>query len=111
MRDISKADWKLFQERISGWQEAYMEKLNHEYVKLLTEECPASKKFWALDERIRRDKKTPGVQLQLIKSEVAWDLMALIRDGVISTEDLNGFSEELKEYVIRCTEHRFGDDE
>ena len=111
MRDISKADWKLFRERIGSWQEAYMEKLNQEYMKLLTEEGPASKKFWALDERIRRDKNTPGVQLQLRKSETAWDLVALIRDGVISTEDLSGFSEELQEYVIRCIEHRFGDDE
>ena len=109
--DISKTDWKLFKEKLPGWQEAYMERLNNEYVALLTSNEKASDKFWALDERIRRDKKTPGVQLQLIKSEVAWDLVALIRDGVISTEDLNGFSEDLKEYVIRCTEHRFGDDE
>lgn len=111
MRDISKADWKLFRERIGGWQEAYMEKLNQEYVELLTGEGQASSKFWALEERIRKDKKTPGVQLQLKKSETAWDLVALMRDGVISTEDLDGFSDEIKEYVIHCTEHSFGDEE
>ena len=36
MVDISKADWRLFRERIGGWQEAYMEKLNKEYIELLS---------------------------------------------------------------------------
>lgn len=33
--EISKADWKLFRERVSGWQEHYMEQLAKEYVKLV----------------------------------------------------------------------------
>ena len=42
MLDISKADWKLFRERISGWQEAYMERLTREYIELLSsDELPA----------------------------------------------------------------------
>jgi len=28
--EVSKQDWKLFQEKIGKWQEAYMEKLNNE---------------------------------------------------------------------------------
>ena len=32
--DISKKDWKLFRERLSGWQEKYMEGLVKEYVVL-----------------------------------------------------------------------------
>ena len=71
---ISKADWKLFRERIGEWQEANMERLNKEYVELLTGDEPASKKFWALKERIDTDRRTPGVQLMLKKSEAAWDI-------------------------------------
>ena len=70
MIDISKADWRLFRERIPGWQEVHMEKLNKEYIELLSGDEPASKKFWALEERIRSDKNTPGVRLQLKKSEI-----------------------------------------
>lgn len=33
MVEISKADWKLFRERIGNWQERCMEKLSKEYVK------------------------------------------------------------------------------
>ena len=31
MVEISKADWKLFRERVSDWQEHYMEQLVKEY--------------------------------------------------------------------------------
>ena len=32
---VTKADWKLFRERIDGWQESYMEKLNREHISVL----------------------------------------------------------------------------
>ena len=105
MTNITKADWKLFRERIGEWQEAYMEKLNKEYVELLTGDEPASKKFWTLKERIDEDKRTPGVQLMLKKSEVDWDLVRLIKHGVITAADLEGFSEGLKEYVLDRAGH------
>ena len=35
MNDITKSDWKLFQERVPEWQEHYMERLIKEYVELL----------------------------------------------------------------------------
>ena len=38
MNKFSEKDWKLFRKKISGWQEAYMEKLNREYIALLNEE-------------------------------------------------------------------------
>ena len=44
--DISKADWKLYRERVPDWQEHYMEKLTEEYVKLLTSPGHASDHFW-----------------------------------------------------------------
>ena len=36
MVDVSKRDWKLFREKLPGWQESYMERLCKEYVELLT---------------------------------------------------------------------------
>lgn len=100
MLDISKADWKLFRERLPGWQEAYMESLNREYIELLSGKEPASKKFRALEKRIRKDKRQPGVQLELKKSDVGWDLIRLLGDGVITASDLEGFSEDLKDTVL-----------
>ena len=40
--DISKKYWKLFRERLSGWQENYMEGLVKEYVNFLNDDKKAS---------------------------------------------------------------------
>ena len=48
---VNEKDWKLFRSRIPDWQEAYMDRLNHEYIELLSGEGNPSDKFWALEER------------------------------------------------------------
>ncbi len=100
MMEISKADWKLFRERLPEWQESFMERLDREYIELLGSDKPASEKFWALEERIRQDKRLPGVRLELRKSEMGWDLVRLLGDGAITESDLEGFSEDLRDAVL-----------
>ena len=99
MSEISKADWKLFREKVPEWQERYMEKLVQKYVKLLTSPGDASEHFWELEKRIRNDKKHPGVMMQLEKGEAIWDIAILIRKRVITVKDLDEFSQELKDAV------------
>ena len=97
--EISKKDWALFRSKIGEWQEAYMHRLNQEYIELLSKEASPSEKFWELDKRLKEDKRKPGVQLQLRKSNVLFDLAALLSDGAICMEDLSEFSQELQEAV------------
>lgn len=99
MLEITKADWKLFRSRIADWQEAYMERLIKEYVELLKGEGVASDKFWELEKRIKNDKRNPGVLIELHKQDLPFDLLQLIKLGVITTDDLEGFSEDLKDTV------------
>ena len=109
MREISKADWKLFRERIPGWQERYMEKLAQEYIALLTDtNKAASDKFWELEKRIKKDKNSPGVLINMTKSEAQWDIVRLLRDGAITMEDLKDFSDDLKEAVEYIIERYSG---
>nr|WP_330422760.1 hypothetical protein [Mediterraneibacter gnavus] len=52
--DISKMDWKLFREKLSDWQENYMEGLVKEYANFLNDDKkPASEKFWELEKWIK----------------------------------------------------------
>ena len=44
MNRFSEKDWKLFRSKISDWQEAYMEKLNQEYIEMLSGDGYASDK-------------------------------------------------------------------
>ena len=97
--EISKNDWKLFRARIAEWQENYMERLVKEYIDMLNGTGNASDKFWELEERIKKDKKHPGVMLELSKGNMIFDIVALINSGVITTADLEGFSYELRKSV------------
>lgn len=97
--ECSKSDWRLFRTRIAEWQEAYMERLTKEYIDLLSGSENASDKFWKLEERIKKDRKHPGVIIELRKSNMVFDIVALINLGVIITSDLEEFSDDLKEKV------------
>lgn len=101
MYEISKSDWKLFREKIGDWQENYMERLEQEYISLLSDDGKlASDKFWELEKRIKKDKKSPGVILKMSKSEAIWNIVYMIRLKVIVLEDLEDFSDNLKEAVV-----------
>lgn len=99
MVEISKSDWKLFRERVPGWQEHYMEQLTKEYIELLSSPGNASDHFWKLEKRIKQDKKHPGVLIELRKSTAIWDIAMYVRDEVITMDELEGFSEDLIDAV------------
>ena len=56
-------------------------------------------KFWALEERIRNDKKDTGVQLRMSRSNCIYNIASLLNEGAITMDDLEEFSDELKERV------------
>lgn len=76
-----------------------MDKLNQEYIMILSGDGDPSDKFWQLDKRIKEDKRSPGVQLRVSRSNLIWNIIALINDSVISFDDLEEFSDELQETV------------
>ena len=94
---IKEADWRLFRSRLPIWQEAYMERLNREYIALLSGTGSASEKFWELERRMREDKRRGGVVMRMSRSNMELNLLSLLSDGVISIAELDGFSEELRE--------------
>ena len=52
MMECLKKDWALFRNKIAVWQENYINKLNKEYIELLSGGESAAEKFWKLEERI-----------------------------------------------------------
>lgn len=89
----------MFHDKVKDWQEDYMSRLNQEYIELLSGEGNASDKFWKLDERIREDQKRPGVMLCLSKRDMFRDIIRLMKENVISIDDLSGFSVHLQSAV------------
>lgn len=96
---FTKKDWTLFRNKIADWQEAYMGRLKKEYIELLSGDANPSEKFWQLEKRIKKDRKKTGVQLQMSRSNLIYNIVSLINENVIGFEDLGEFSDELKETV------------
>lgn len=99
MNKFSERDWKLFRRKIPDWQEAYMDKLNKEYIEILSGEGNPLDKFWKLEKRIKTDKKNCGVQCEMKRSNQFYIIMSLLNEGAITIDDLNDFSDDLKDMM------------
>lgn len=99
MYQVKEQDWKLFRRKLPIWQEAHMDKLNQEYIRLLSGEGLASAKFWELEKRIRDDKRCIGVVADMRRSQMYTNLLSLLVNEIIREDDLDGFSEELTDTV------------
>ena len=98
--EISKKDWKLYQVKLAKWQENYIEHLNQEYITLLSDkEKIPSEKLWELEKRIKKDRRHPGVIIDVQKSTAIWTITNLLKMQVISRDDLEGFSSDLIDTV------------
>ena len=104
--DVIESDWKLFRKKLPGWQEAHMDKLNQDYIRLLTGPGDASDKFWELEKRIKDDKKDVGVVAEMRRSVMFPNLIDLLREGAITLDDLEGFSDELRDSLAFVTRSR-----
>ena len=103
---FTEKDWKLFRKKLPDWQEACMDRLNREYILLLSGQGSPSDKFWELDKRIREDQKMAGVQLSMRRSNLIYSLASLINEGTIDWKDMEGFSDDLKDAVKFLTSHQ-----
>lgn len=103
MGEVGERDWKLFNELLPRWQESYTEMLIGQYVEMLNGGSEASSRFWALEERINRDKLSSGVLASDIRrSTMRYEIANLLSDNVITLDDLDGFTEDIKSYARRC---------
>ena len=99
LKEISEKDWKLFKAKLIIWQESYMDKLNHEYIEILSSNENASDKFWKLEKRIKQDKRRTGVICEVKRSNLIENILLLINEGVICFDDLSVFSNNLQATV------------
>ena len=99
MADPAKADWTLFQSLLPQWQERFMSRLCDKYAAVLTGPYRGSEAFWEVKRLIRQDMKRIGAMGGVEQSEVACIIADLLREQVITAEDLADFSDEVKETV------------
>jgi hypothetical protein len=77
-----------------------------EYIESLNLPRNASTHFWELERRVKSDKNSPGVLLELKKANAIYNMVEFVRYGIITPDDLSGFSDELIENVKRILENQ-----
>ena len=97
--DPSEKDWQLFRKKIRDWQDAYMGKLVQEYMEILQKDVSASERFWTLEERIKKDRKNPGLIVEMSRRRLLSNLANLAAYGVIHKSDLEEFSDKMKKIL------------
>ena len=95
MMEVNEKDWKLFRKKAPEWQRRHIEKLNASYIALLSSSLSDEEKFWKLRNRIIEDSKNPCVDLDMRRSCMHQNLIALLIRDIISLDDLEGFSDDL----------------
>ena len=70
---------------------------------MLSSDQPVAERFWALDKRIKEDRKRPGVIAEMSRGNMLMILARLVHDKVIEFNDLEEFSDELKDSIKYLT--------
>ena len=82
--------------------DSYIDELVEEYKDILNSDALSSDKYWALRKKIYDDYKSPGVLARDVsRSNMLWILLGLLRDEAITMDDLDEFSDELKEDIAQ----------
>ena len=102
MYSVKESDWKLFRKLLPEWQERYMGKLLGEYLTMIADKGLASDRFWKLQKRLQVDVRKVGVCAEMKRSAMDMNLRSLLHEGAISKDDLDGFSEELRQSLTTC---------
>ena len=90
--EIPKSDWEIFRKKLPLWQERYIDRLNNEYSEILEGNENPSEKFWKLEKRINKDKRSLGVTVRMSRSNMIMILVSLLNDEIITDDDLSEFS-------------------
>ena len=102
MYSVKESDWKLFKKLLPEWQERFIGRLLGEYSTMLAGQGLASDKFWRLQKRLQKDVRKVGVCAEMRRSVMDMNLRSLLLEGAISKDDLDGFSEELRQLLTTC---------
>ena len=102
MYSVKESDWKFFKKLLPEWQERFMGKLLGEYSTMIAGQGLASDRFWRLQKRLQKDVRKVGVCAEMRRSVMDMNLRSLLLEGAISKDDLDGFSEELRQSLTTC---------
>ena len=101
---VLECDWKLFRKKLPEWQERHMQALLNDYAAIIAaDDEDVATRFWELERRIKRDVRHVGVCADMRRSMMDQNLLCLLREKAIAPKDLEGFSDELRDYIAKIS--------
>jgi len=99
-----ESDWKRFRSMVTDLRERYLKERNHELVRLLTDPSKTpTEQFWETHDRMREIGKILVKCLDgHSRSKMARYLAEMRYYGMLKESDLEGFSDELREFLLAC---------
>ncbi len=97
-----ESDWRKFRTMVPDLRERYLEAKNQELVNILTgsDQTP-TERFWSTFEQMKKESKILRDCLDNhSRSKMSMSMMLMLRDGMLKKEDLNEFSDELREQLM-----------
>lgn len=101
-----ESDWKTFRKRVPEWRERYLRKKNKEIIGLLlAENKTPTEQFWDAHDRMKKEARILVDCLDgHSRSKMFWALVSMHHHGLIYDADLEEFSEQLQEEMLRATQ-------
>ena len=103
-----ESDWKLFRKRVPEWRERYLSLKNKEIVGIFADNNKTpTEQFWDAKKKMEEEARILVDCLDgHSRSKMQWYLLLMHHYGLIRDEDLDEFSEELREQVLRHRPNR-----
>jgi hypothetical protein len=97
-----ESDWKMFRAMLPVWRDRYLAGCNARIMGKLTDpKKTETERFWDAEEMVRKESKVLRDCLDDIRRSRMWDrLWAMRAAGMITREDLAGFSTELQDQIF-----------
>ncbi len=101
-----ESDWKIFRKRVPEWRERYLEEQNQRIAALLVDgKKTPTERFWDTEEEM---KSVARILINCLdghsRSKMEMHLLLMYRHQMIGEEDLEDFSGELKDRILRMVE-------
>jgi hypothetical protein len=99
MNHVNENDWKIFRDMAPVIRERYLSKRNQELLDILGDDQQShTERFWDVEERSNEIAKILRECLDgHSRSKMRLFMMVMLRHGMMTDDDLNKFSEELRE--------------
>lgn len=97
-----ESDWRQFCAMVPDLRERYLKAKNQELVNMLTrsDQTP-TEQFWATLEQMKKESQILRDCLDNhSRSKMSMSMMLMLRHGMLKKEDLNKFSDELREQLM-----------